>query len=275
VSPYPDVTPHREGRSTGDASREGGRDTDKRSRWKKRGKMTRHGKKYSEARSKIPGRSYVPVREAVERLREVGYASFDETFEIAYRLGVDPKHADQMVRGTVVLPHGTGKSVSVLVLTAGEKEEEAKTAGADHVGLDEYVEKIQGGWTDVDVIVATPDVMSQVGRLGKILGPKKLMPNPKSGTVTNDVATAVRDLKAGRVEYRVDRAGNVHCPVGKRSFSTDQIMENIAALSEAVVRSRPASAKGTYMRGVTLTTTMGPGVRLDPLEVGAMAKTAV
>ena len=237
--------------------------------------MASHGRKYAQALAELGPSPTLPPRVAVERLKELAHAKFDETFEVAFRLGVDPKHADQMVRGTVVLPHGTGRKVTVLVLTTGEKVEEAKAAGAEYVGLEEYVEKIQSGWTDVDVIVATPDVMSKVGRLGKILGPKRLMPNPKSGTVTMDVGATVRDLKGGRVEYRVDRAGNVHCPLGKRSFSTEQIVENLGVLADAIIRARPASARGTYLRKITLSTTMSPGVRLDSAEVAALAKTPV
>jgi large subunit ribosomal protein L1 len=189
-------------------------------------------------------------------------AKFDETIEIAARLGVDPRHADQQVRGTVVLPHGTGKTVRVLVLAQGEKEKEARDAGADHVGV-EYIEKLEQGWTDIDVIITTPDMMGKVGKLGRILGPRGLMPNPKSGTVSMDVAKAVKEVKAGKIEYRVDKTGNVHVPVGKASFGETQLSENVRALLAELHRVKPAAAKGTYFKNVTLSSTMGIGVRVD------------
>lgn len=214
--------------------------------------------------------TYYELPVAVKMTKNLANAKFNETIEIAMRLGVDPRHADQIVRGTVVLPNGTGKEVKVLVFAQGEKITEAQEAGADYAGLDEFVEKVQGGWTEVDTIIATPDVMGKVGRLGKILGPRGLMPNPKSGTVTFDVGKAVKDVKAGKIEYRVDKVGNIHVPVGKASFTEDQLIENISAFLEAVVRARPAAAKGQYVKTVTLTSTQGPGVKLDPIAVGNM-----
>lgn len=225
------------------------------------------GKKYKEAAAKIEkGKAYT-LADAIKLVRQTATAKFDETVELACKLGVDPKKADQMVRGTTVLPFGTGKKVRVLVLTKGEKVAEAKEAGADMVGADEYIEKIKGGWTDIDAIVATPDMMSSIGRLGKLLGPKGLMPNPKSGTVTQNVAKVVKDLKAGKIEYRVDKTGNVHCGVGKLSFSDDQLLDNAKAFLSAIVRARPATAKGTYMKNATICSTMGPGIILDTSEI--------
>ncbi len=200
------------------------------------------------------------------------YAKFDETVDVSVRLGVDPRHADQMVRGTVVLPHGTGKTVRVAVFAKGEKEKEALDAGADFVGSDELVEKIQGGWTDFDRAVATPDMMGTVGKLGRILGPRGLMPNTKSGTVTFDLAKAVKEIKAGKIEFRVDKGGVVHAPVGKMSFGVAKLKENLDALMETLIRLKPATAKGTYVKGVNVSTTMGPGVRLDTAEIKAAAK---
>ncbi len=205
-------------------------------------------------------------------MKEAAYAKFDETVEMSVRLGVDPKHADQVVRGTILLPNGTGRKVRVLVLTKGEREKEAQEAGADFVGSDEFIKKITEGWSEVDAVIATPDVMGQVGRLGKILGPKGLMPNPKSGTVTFDVAKAVREIKAGRVEFRVDKAGNIAVPVGKLSFPHEKIMENAKAFLDAVVRAKPAAAKGTYLKNVSLSSTMGPGIRLDAPSLLAILK---
>ena len=203
------------------------------------------------------------VVDAVGLVKKNATAKFDESVEVAANLGVDPRHADQQVRGTVVLPHGTGKSVSVLVIAQGDREKEAQEAGADYVGGDDYIEKIQGGWTDVDVVITTPDMMGKVGRLGKILGPRGLMPNPKSGTVTQDVKKAVQEVKAGKIEYRVDKTGNVNVPVGKASFAEDQLQENIVALITELQRVKPSAAKGTYFKNVTVTSTMGAGVRLD------------
>ena len=232
----------------------------------------RVSKRYDSAAARIDtARSYT-VEEAVAVLKELPAAKFDETVDFSVRLGVDPKHADQMVRGAVVLPHGIGKSVRVAVFAKGEKEREAREAGADIVGAEDLVERIQGGTMDFDTAVATPDLMGQVGRLGKILGPHGLMPNPKLGTVTFDVARAVREAKAGKVEFRVDKAGNVHAPIGKRSFAAQAIAENAMALIEALMRAKPAAAKGTYLRSLTLSTTMGPGIPVDAQRVANLFK---
>lgn len=224
----------------------------------------KHGKKFRAADEAAKGKEVYTLPEAVDKLKQVKFAKFDESVDMVFRLGVDPRKADQMVRGTVSLPHGTGKSVRVLVITKGEKEEEARQAGADMVGSDEFIAKIQGGWTDVDAIVATPEMMGQLGRLGKVLGPRGLMPNPKTGTVTTDVAKAVKELKGGRIEYRVDKSGNVAAPVGKASFEAKALVENAQALADAVVRARPSTAKGTYLRTASISSTMGPGFKLDP-----------
>ena len=202
------------------------------------------------------------VPDAVHIVKKNATAKFDETIEIAARLGVDPRHADQQVRGTVVLPHGTGKTVRVLVLAQGEKEKEARDAGADHVGV-EYIEKLEQGWTDIDVIITTPDMMGKVGKLGRILGPRGLMPNPKSGTVSVDVAKAVREVKAGKIEYRVDKAGNVHAAIGKVSFTPEALESNFKAFMDQIVRSKPTASKGVYVRNVAISSTMGPGVNID------------
>jgi len=212
------------------------------------------------------------LEEAVKLLRETARAKFDESIEAVVRLGVDPRKADQMVRGTTVLPHGTGKSVKVLVLAKGDKAKEAEQAGADMVGAEEYVEKILNGWADVDTIIATPDMMGQVGKLGKILGPKKLMPNPKSGTVTMDVEKAVQAAKAGKIEYRLDKTANIHVGVGKLSFSDEQITENLKAFFGAIMRAKPATAKGAYLKNASICSTMGPGIRLDPNEIVTLGK---
>ena len=225
--------------------------------------MATRGKKYRTAVERFDAAGRFPPREAIEHVKKSAYAKFDETVDVALRLGVDPRHADQIVRGTVVLPHGTGKKVRVLVLTQGERVKEAEAAGADFVGV-EYVAKIKEGWLDVDAIVATPDVMGQLGPLGRILGPRGLMPNPKAGTVTMDVAKAVKDIKAGKIEFRVDKTGNVHAPIGKISFSVEQLEANFTAFMDTIVRSRPSAAKGVYIRTVALSSTMGPGVRVDP-----------
>jgi large subunit ribosomal protein L1 len=214
------------------------------------------------------------IEEAVEILKKLPAARFDETVDVSLRLGVDPKHADQMVRGAVVLPHGIGKTVRVAVFAKGEKEREARDAGADEVGAEDLVEQIQGGWMEFDSAIATPDLMGQVGRLGKVLGPRGLMPNPKLGTVTFDVARAVRDAKAGKVEFRVDKAGNVHVPVGRRSFPADRLVANAIALLDAIVRAKPAAAKGQYLRSVTVAPTMGPGIKVDTQRVAALFKKA-
>jgi len=223
----------------------------------------KRSKRYSEAVTKVEKSKEYSLEEAIALLKDLPKTKFDESVEVALRLGVDPKHADQMVRGTVSLPNGTGKTVRVLVLTKGAKEKEAQDAGADFVGLDEYAEKLQKGWLECDVIIATPDSMSVVGKLGKILGPKGMMPNPKSGTVTMDVGKAVKDVKAGKIEFRVDRNGNLQVAVGKISFDAPKIRENILSFVDTVVRMKPAAAKGQYLRAATVTTTMGPGVSLD------------
>jgi large subunit ribosomal protein L1 len=231
-----------------------------------------HGKRYRASVQKLDRAKTARIEDAVKLVKEMASCKFDETVDVALRLGVDPKQADQNIRGTVVLPHGTGRKVRVLVLAKGEKEREAQQAGADFVGSDDYMEKIQGGWLEFDAIIATPDLMAQVGRLGKILGPRGLMPNPKSGTVTFDVAKAVRDAKAGKIEFRVDKAGNLHAPVGKASFSEQQLAENARVLFTELMRLKPASLKGTYVRGASMSSTMGPGVRLDVQEIMAFAK---
>lgn len=225
--------------------------------------MGRRGKKYLEAKAKVdPTRRY-PLDEALRLLPETSYARFDETVEMAVRLGVDPRKADQVVRGSVLLPHGTGRPVRVLVFARGDKQREAQEAGADWVGAEELVERIKGGWLEFDRAVATPDMMPLVGRIGRILGPRGLMPNPKAGTVTFDVGRAVRELKQGRVEFRVDKGGIVHVPVGKVSFGPERLKENVLSVVETLLRLRPASAKGAYLRSAALSTTMGPGIKLD------------
>ena len=232
-------------------------------------------KRYDAAAKRVePERSYT-VDEAIALLKEMPGAKFDESVDLSFRLGVDPKHADQMVRGAVVLPHGIGKTVRVAVFAKGEKEREAREAGADTVGAEDLVERVNGGWTDFDTAIATPDLMGQVGRLGKVLGPRGLMPNPKLGTVTFDVTKAVREAKAGKVEFRVDKAGNIHTPVGKKSFSAERIAANAMAVIEAIVRAKPSAAKGTYLRSVTMSTTMGPGVQVDPVALANLFKKAV
>jgi len=225
--------------------------------------MPKTGKRFGAAKVAVPTGVKLAPGEAVKLVKELASAKFDETVDIATRLGVDPRKADQLVRGTVVLPHGTGKAVRVLVIAQGDKAAEATAAGADYVGV-EYVQKIQEGWLDFDVCVATPDLMGKVGPLGRVLGPRGLMPTPKAGTVTFDIERAVKEIKAGKIEFRVDKTGNLHAPVGKVSFSADKLTENVAAFMDAVVRAKPAAAKGTYIRSVTLSSTMGPGVRIDP-----------
>ncbi|MEZ4415199.1 MAG: 50S ribosomal protein L1 [Gemmatimonadota bacterium] len=229
--------------------------------------MPKRGKKYAEARRRVPAGQRFDASDALDLLKSLSFAKFDETVEVATRLGVDPRKADQVVRGTVVLPNGTGKSVRVLVIAQGEKLKEAEQAGADYAGT-EYVQKIKDGWLDFDVAVATPDLMGQVGQLGKILGPRGLMPSPKAGTVTLDVAKAVNEIKAGKIEFRVDKTGNVHAPIGRVSFSRDQLQENLRAFMDSILRAKPSSAKGTYVRSVTVSSTMGPGIAIDPNSFG-------
>jgi large subunit ribosomal protein L1 len=224
--------------------------------------MATRGKKFRAAVARVDRTRQYPIPEAVALVKESSFANFDETVDVAVNLGVDPRHADQVVRGTVVLPHGTGKSVRVLVITQGDRVREAEAAGADFVGV-EYIQKIKDGWLDCDVIVATPDVMGQLGALGRVLGPRGLMPNPKAGTVTMDVSRAVREIKAGKIEFRVDKSGNVHAPVGKVSFSGSQLADNVQAFMDTIARAKPAAAKGTYIRSATVSSTMGPGVRLE------------
>jgi large subunit ribosomal protein L1 len=233
--------------------------------------MRTQGKKYTAARAQVPDRVF-SLDEAIPLVQKVKYAKFDETVEIAFRLGVDPKHADQMVRGTVVLPHGLGRTKRVLAIAGGEKQKEALEAGADVVGGEEMAEKIQGGWMDFDAMVATPDMMKSVGRLGKILGPRGLMPNPKTGTVTFDIGKAVREIKAGKVEFRVDKTGIVHVPVGKTSFAAERLLENARALVDSILKAKPAAAKGRYMKSVVVSSTMGPGIRLDAVALEAATK---
>ncbi|MCY4627177.1 MAG: 50S ribosomal protein L1 [Acidobacteria bacterium] len=227
------------------------------------------GKKYKAARTALADVRPETLGEVFQTLKSASFASFDETAEIAMRLGVDPRHADQMVRGSVVLPHGLGISRRVVVIASGEKAKEAEEAGADEVGGDDMVARIQGGFLDFEAVVATPDMMRSVGKLGRILGPRGLMPNPKSGTVTFDVARAVQEIKAGKVDYRVDKTSNLHAPVGKLSFSEDRLVENTLAFVSAVLRSRPAAAKGRYIRSVAISSTMSPGLRISPSLVGA------
>jgi large subunit ribosomal protein L1 len=224
------------------------------------------GKSFAAAKKAVPDRPH-SFEEAVPLMQKVKFAKFDETVELAMRLGVDPKHADQMVRGTVVLPHGLGKSKKVLAIAGADKQREASEAGADHVGGEELVEKIQGGWMDFDAVVATPDMMRAVGKLGKVLGPRGLMPNPKTGTVTTNIAQAVREIKAGKVEFRVDKTGIVHAPVGKISFPAQSLIENTHALVDSVVKAKPSAAKGKYLKRVTMSSTMGPGIDIDTTHV--------
>lgn len=225
--------------------------------------MPKRGKKYLESRNKVDSQKKHDFAEAVQTAIEASYAKFDETVDLAVRLGVDPRHADQMVRGSVILPNGIGKDVKVLVFAKGEKEAEAKDAGADYVGNVDLVEKIQGGWFDFDKAVATPDMMGTVGKIGRILGPRGLMPNAKTGTVTFDIARAVEELKAGKIDFRVEKAGIVHAPMGRVSFGVEKIVQNIAAFIEKIVRMKPASSKGTYLRTIAISTTMGPGIKID------------
>ncbi|PYN13631.1 MAG: 50S ribosomal protein L1 [Candidatus Rokuibacteriota bacterium] len=229
-------------------------------------------KRYDAAAAVVDSGKDYTVEEAIAAVKAMPSAKFDETVDLAIRLGVDPKHADQMVRGAVVLPHGIGKTVRVAVFAKGEKEREAREAGADVVGAEDLVERVQGGWMEFDTTIATPDLMGQVGRLGKVLGPRGLMPNPKLGTVTFDVARAVREAKAGKVEFRVDKAGNVHVPIGKKSFSAEHLQANAMAIIEAIMRGKPAAAKGQYLRSMTVSSTMGPGVGIDVQKVANLFK---
>jgi large subunit ribosomal protein L1 len=234
--------------------------------------MSKRGKKYSESKKRIDSEGVGSLSDAVKMMLETSFAKFDETVDVAVRLGVDPRHADQMVRGSVVLPHGTGKETKILVFAKGEKEKEATDAGADFVGNDDMVEKIKGGWYGFDKAVATPDMMGTVGKLGKLLGPRGLMPNAKTGTVTFDVARAVNDLKAGKIDFRAEKAGIVHAPMGKVSFGVDKIVQNMAAFLDKIIRLKPASSKGTYLKGIAISTTMGPGVRIESALVKDLLK---
>ncbi len=231
--------------------------------------MSSRGKRISAAKAKVELTKRYSLKEATEMITSMPHAKFDETVDVAVRLGVNPAHADQMVRGSVVLPNGLGKEVRVLVFAKGDKEKEALDAGADYIGNDEIIEKIKGGWFEFDRVIATPDMMGAVGKIGKILGPRGLMPNPKVGTVTFEVANAVKDLKAGKVEFRVEKAGIVHSPVGKLSFGAQKLSENISALMETVIKLKPASSKGTYIKSVSVSSTMGAGVKIDPLDFKA------
>jgi len=225
--------------------------------------MARHGKNYRNANTGLEEDVFVDSSEAIKQLQEMAFAKFDETIDVAVRLGVDPRHADQIVRGTVILPAGTGRTVRVLALAQGDKAREAEEAGADFVGKD-FIEKIEGGWLDFDVAIATPDLMKDVAKLGRVLGPRGLMPTPKAGTVTMDVGRAVQEAKAGKIEFRVDKFGNVHAPIGKVSFESGSLNENFEALMDAIKRNRPSAAKGTYIKSVTVSSTMGPGISIDP-----------
>ncbi len=229
--------------------------------------MPKHGKKYKESEKKITAGQRYDLSEAVEKAVEASFVKFDETMDVAVRLGVDPRHADQMVRGTVILPNGLGKEVKVLVFAKGEKEKEALDAGADFAGNEEILEKIQGGWLDFDKAVATPDVMGTVGKIGRVLGPRGLMPNAKTGTVTFDVAKAVKELKAGKIDFKVEKTGIVHAPVGKISFGSEKLAENLTAFIETLLKLKPASSKGTYIKSLSISSTMGPGIKVDPNSV--------
>lgn len=231
--------------------------------------MAKHGKRYNEVAKLVDIAKLYSVEEAIDIVKKSATAKFDETVEVALKIGVDPRHADQQVRGTIVLPHGTGKEQKVLVFAKGEKAAEAQAAGADYVGAEELADKIQGGWLDFDVAIATPDMMGLVGKLGRVLGPRGLMPNPKTGTVTFEVENAIKDVKAGKVEFRVNKEAGIHVPIGKASFTNEALYDNFYALLSAIVRAKPAAAKGTYLRKVALSSTMGPGLKLNPQEVQA------
>jgi large subunit ribosomal protein L1 len=229
------------------------------------------GKKYKEAAALVDRAKRYSLAEAIGLAKKTAKVKFDETVDLAVNLGVDPKQADQMVRGTVVLPHGTGKKVRILVFAKGEKEKEARDAGADHVGAEDLADKIQKGWTEFDTVVATPDIMALVGKLGKVLGPRGLMPNPKTGTVTFDVAKAIKDIRAGKVEYRVDKAGIVHVSVGKASFEENKLLENAKSVLESILKAKPSSSKGKYLKAAAMSTTMGPGIKMDTAEIENLA----
>ncbi len=231
------------------------------------GAMNKKGKKYLTTQEKFDKNNMYPLDKAINLVKELSYVKFDESIDIAVRLNVDPRHADQMIRGTVILPHGTGKTVKILVFAKGEKATEAQQAGADFVGLEEIIEKIKDGWLEFDVAIATPDVMSLVGRLGKILGPRGLMPNPKVGTVTNDVVKAVKESKAGKIQYRVDKAGNIHAPIGKVSFELDKIEGNAHSIIDSLIQAKPSTIKGQYIKNISISSTMGPGIKVDISDV--------
>ncbi len=230
--------------------------------------MPKHGKKYQDAAKRVDRNNLYDVTEALTLVKENATAKFDESVEVAFKLGVDPRHADQQIRNAMVLPHGSGKTRSCLVFAKGEKAKEAEAAGAEFVGAEDMIAKIQGGWFGFDVAIATPDMMGTVGKIGRLLGPKGLMPNPKTGTVTMDVAGAVAEVKAGKIEYRVDKAGIIHAPIGKASFSVEALVENFNALAQALIKAKPASAKGIYMKSISVSSTMGPGVKINPNHVG-------
>ncbi len=234
--------------------------------------MRKRGRKYQAARAQVAVDRFYTIEDAIPLVQKVKFAKFDETVELTLRLGVDPKHADQMVRGTVVLPHGLGRTKRVLAIAGGEKQREAQEAGADFVGGEEVVDRIMGGWIDFDAVVATPDMMRAVGRLGKVLGPRGLMPNPKTGTVSTDIRKAVQEIKAGKVEFRVDKTGIIHAPVGKTSFSSESLVANAHALVESIVKAKPSAAKGKYLKSITVSSTMGPGVAIDTAAVDAAVK---
>ena len=230
--------------------------------------MPKHGKKYQDAAKRVDKNNLYEVQEALALVKENATAKFDESVEVAFKLGVDPRHADQQIRNAMVLPHGSGKSRSCLVFAKGEKAKEAEAAGAEFVGAEDMIAKIQGGWFGFDVAIATPDMMGTVGKIGRLLGPKGLMPNPKTGTVTMDVAGAVDEVKAGKIEYRVDKAGIIHAPIGKASFTVEALVDNFNALAQALIKAKPASAKGVYMKSISVSSTMGPGVKINPNHVG-------
>lgn len=234
--------------------------------------MPKRGNKYIEARKKIDPEKGHELKEALNKVKEIAFAKFDETIEMSIKLGIDPRHSDQMVRGTVSLPYGTGKEVRVLAFVKGEKEKEAEEAGADYVGSTDLIEKIKGGWFEFDKAIATPDMMSEVGKIGKILGPRGLMPNPKVGTVTFDVAKAVKEIKTGKVEFRVDKSGNLHTPIGKVSFNIESLFENAKALLETVIRLKPLTSKGVFLRNIVLASTQGPGIKVDPFTIKTLLK---